>query len=53
MLLHAEGGLRLDTAKGIAMHLAAVHGQCNRCTKPVAGQEYAHCARCGALTINW
>ncbi len=53
LLLHEEGGLRLDVAKGIALHLALVAGRCQRCGSEVAGQEYDRCSQCGALTINW
>ncbi len=53
LLLHDEGGLRLDVAKGIALHLANMTGRCQRCKAEVAGQEYDHCSACGALTINW
>jgi hypothetical protein len=53
VLLHEEAGLRLDTAKGIVLHLASEHGRCQRCKAEVSGQEYDVCARCGALTINW
>ncbi len=53
LMLHNVGGLRLDTAKGITFHLAGVRGQCQRCGAEVPVQEYDHCAKCGALTINW
>jgi hypothetical protein len=53
LLLHKEAGLRLETAKGIVLHLASEPCRCQRCKAEVAGQEYDLCARCGALTINW
>jgi hypothetical protein len=51
--LRREGGLPLDQAKALAMHLARRKGHCQKCDAEIGDGERALCARCKALTITW
>jgi len=46
-------GMRLQSAKWVAMHLVRVPGQCQKCGAAIPDEENTHCSGCGALNIRW
>lgn len=51
--LKIRGGVELRDGKGIVLHITNTKGACNRCNRPIAGDDETFCSSCNALNLNW
>ncbi|MGO1078535.1 hypothetical protein [Inquilinus sp. CA228] len=50
--LHDQFGLDLRQAKGAALHITRIPGQCHRCKAPVSG-AISVCPNCRSANLDW